>query len=293
MIKILLFGGAGQLGLEIQKRAQSAGAVICAPLEEELDITDAAAVQAMARKVEPECILNTAAYTAVDKAESDAEKAYRVNRDGAVLLAEVAKEIGARFIHLSTDYVFDGYASHPLSENDPVNPLGVYGKSKLEGELGIKEICAERSLIVRTSSLHGQYGANFVHAMLKLFKEKEQIEVVSDQFMSPTWAGWLGEILLELCQKSDVNGVLHASCGGAVSWYDFACAIKECTTGQLETSLNTRIKAVSVDQYKRPAPRPRYSVFDCARLAHVLGREPIPWLNGLKSHLRDIGYSAE
>ncbi|NMC62595.1 MAG: dTDP-4-dehydrorhamnose reductase [SAR324 cluster bacterium] len=292
-MKILLFGGAGQLGLEIQKRKALKNANIIAPLEQELDITNLQKVASLVSQVNPEVIINAAAYTAVDNAEDDTERAYCVNRDGVAVLAEAAKKAKAKFIHISTDYVFDGSAEAPIKEEDPVNPLGIYGKSKLEGEKRLQEIYPDNSLIVRTSSLHGQFGGNFVHTMIKLFEEREEIEVVNDQWMSPTWAGWLAEILLDLCEINTTAGVLHASCAGGLSWYEFALAIQELTGGQLRTSIKTTIKPVSADIYKRPAPRPRYSVFDCSRLGKVLGRKPIPWLNGLKNHLNDIGYSVD
>ena len=290
-MKIFLFGGAGQLGREIQKRAADWGAAIVAPLEEDLDITNREAVSAAFSREQPHCVINAAAYTAVDRAEADEQKVFHVNADGPAVLAASARTAGARFVHVSTDYVFDGLGHTPLNEMSPTKPAGVYGRSKLEGEQRVLSEYEAGSVIVRTSSLHGAFGGNFVHTMLRLFKEKDRIEVVDDQIMSPTWAGWLAEVLLDLSTKHTETGIFHASGAGATSWYDFAAAIKELTSGQLDSSVDTIIERVPLAAYKAPAPRPRYSVLDCSRLAAVLGRPSIPWLNGLKCHLTDIGYT--
>ena len=292
-MKILLFGGEGQLGHEIRKRAEAWNAVITAPLEQNLDICSLRAVQEITAEIGPDCIINAAAYTAVDRAESDVEKAFRVNEEGARCIATAARGSGARVLQVSTDYVFEGNGSSPLRETDSPNPQGVYGRSKFAGEKAVLENLPDRSLVVRTASLHGRFGGNFVHTMVQLFREKDRIQVVSDQFSSPTWAGWLAEILLELSVRRDVVGVLHAAGAGGVSWYEFACTIKDLTRGQLGAPLETRIDPVSLEEFPRPAPRPRYSVLDCSRLTSVLGRPPITWLNGLKSHLRDLDFAIE
>jgi len=292
-MKIILFGGDGQLGREIQQRAEAFGAEIAAPPESDLDICSQEGIDNFIGNSGADCIINAAAFTAVDKAEHEQEKAYLVNRDGPRIIAEAAERSGVRLLHLSTDYVFDGMGSTPLGEEAPVNPLNVYGQSKLAGEQEILRAHGEGSLIVRTSSLHGQYGVNFVHTMLSFFREKESLKVVNDQFMSPTWAGWLAEVLLVLSAKPDEKGVIHASCAGSLSWYEYACAIKALVSGQLEGPLDTVIEPVPSSEFPRPALRPRYSVFDCSRLTSVLGRPPIPWLNGLKNHLVDIGYQVQ
>ncbi len=292
-MKIILFGGDGQLGLEIQKRAEAFGASIAAPPEADLDICSPESVDGLLGSCRPDWVINAAAFTAVDKAEELVEKTFRINRDGAGITAEAARRHNARLIHISTDYVFDGEGGTPLSEESPVNPLSVYGKSKLAGEQEVLRAHGEGAVIVRTSSLHGQYGVNFVHTMLQLFREKEKIKVVNDQFMSPTWAGWLAEVLLELCSKKDAAGIVHASCAGGLSWYEFACAIKALTTGQPGGAFDTVIEPVPASEFPRPARRPAYSVFDCSRLTSILGRPPVPWLNGLKCHLRDIGYQIQ
>lgn len=286
-MRILLFGGSGQLGYEIQKRAYDLNFEMVSPVISEVDIADLEQVTFLARKFKPELIVNSAAYTAVDKAEEEQAKAYRVNRDGAAHAAEAAKLVGARLIHVSTDYVFPGDGNVPLSEDSPVGPKNVYGASKLAGEEAVVSILGERALVVRTSSLHGQRGENFVHTMLKLFAERNVVRVVDDQFMSPTWAGWLAEAMLDLA-KLGVGGVFHASCAGAISWYDFAAEILALAEPRLADGTVCRLERTSVADFPRPAARPRYSVMDCSKLSKALGRRPLAWREGLRAHLRDI-----
>lgn len=288
-MKILLFGGSGQLGFELQRRAFDLDFEVVSPVAKEVDITEAEQVRYLATRVKPNLILNAAAYTAVDQAETDQEQAYAINRDGAAIVARAAEAVGARMIHVSTDYVFDGSGREPLSEDHPTNPLNVYGASKLAGEREVQNILGSRALIVRTSSLHGQRGLNFVHTMIKLFTERELVKVVSDQWMSPTWAGWLAEALLDL-GRMEAGGLLHASCAGEVSWFDFAQAILERVQTKSEPARRCRLESISATEFARPAKRPQYSVFDCSRLTALLGRKPIPWQDGLRNHLKEIGY---
>jgi dTDP-4-dehydrorhamnose reductase len=287
-MKILLFGGAGQLGYELTKRGTDLNFQVFSPVISEIDIGSVEQTRMITERIRPEIVMNAAAYTAVDKAEAESDEAFRVNRDGARNVALAAKAIGCRCIHVSTDYVFDGLKGSALKETDPTNPQNVYGASKLAGEQLVCEALGERALIVRTSSLHGQRGENFVHTMLKLFDEKEVVKVVSDQIMSPTWAGWLAETLLDLA-RIPVSGILHASCEGAISWFDFAKAIQEMGTPKLAPAWKARLESIPMTELPRPAKRPPYSAFDTSRLAAVLGRRPIPWQDGLRNHLRDIG----
>lgn len=288
-MKILLFGGAGQLGFEIQKRAFDLDFEVISPVLSEVDITNEQQVQFLAQKVRAELVINAAAYTAVDKAEVEQAEAYKINRDGAAVVARAARNAGSRMIHVSTDYVFDGTASTPISEAHPTNPINVYGASKLAGEIEVQKELGDRALIVRTSSLHGQRGENFVHTMVKLFSERELVKVVNDQWMSATWAGWLAEAILDL-GRIDCHGTLHASCAGALTWFDFAAAILEHIKPKNEAARRCRIEPTTAAAFARPARRPGYSVFDCSRLASLLGRKPIAWQDGLKNHLREIGY---
>jgi dTDP-4-dehydrorhamnose reductase len=284
-VKILLFGGSGQLGFELMRRAHDLNFQIIAPVSSEVNVAEREQVLFLARQLRPDLILNCAAYTAVDKAEEDREAAFRVNAQGAEAVALAALECGAFLIHVSTDYVFDGTATTPRKENDAVAPLNVYGASKLKGELRIQAILPKNSLIVRTSSLHGQKGVNFVNTMVQLFKKRDQVEIVMDQVMSPTWAGWLAEVLLDFC-KLRPTGVVHATCAGAVSWYDFAAKVYELSRERLPHAVT--LKPITTAQFGRPARRPPYSVLDCQRLSMLLGRSPIPWEQGLRNHLKEI-----
>lgn len=286
-MKILLFGGSGQLGYEIQQRAYDLNFEMVSPVVSEVDVSDIDQVLFLSRKFKPEVIVNAAAYTAVDKAEDEQALAFAVNRDGAAHAAEAAKAIGARLIHISTDYVFPGTGETPLTEESPVGPLNVYGASKLAGEEEVLRILGERALVLRTASLHGQRGDNFVHTMLKLFSERQLVRVVRDQVMSPTWAGWLAESILDLA-KLGTGGVMHATCAGAISWFDFAAEILALAEPRLPDGSVCRLESTTIAEFPRPAARPRYSVLDCTKLSKVLGRRPIPWREGLRAHLRDI-----
>jgi dTDP-4-dehydrorhamnose reductase len=287
-VKILLFGGSGQLGFELRKRAADLNFELVSPVTTELDITDRTQVANLVRALRPTAVINSAAYTAVDKAEEEQDRAFSINAEGVRNIAEACKRCGSRLIHISTDYVFDGSFGRPLREDDPVNPLSVYGKSKLAGEEYAHSICDEQAVVVRTQALYGQKGVNFVHTMLKLFGEREVLKVVNDQFVSPTWAGWLAEILLDLV-RLPVSGTLHASCDGVVSWFDFAKEIQRLAAGSFEGSRLARIEPTTAAELSRPAPRPVFSAFDTSRLISVLGRPTLGWQPALETFLKEIG----
>ncbi len=287
-MKILLFGGSGQLGFELKKRAKDLEFEVISPVTAEVNISEAEQVSFLTNLVKPDVVINCAAYTAVDKAEEEPEKAYAINRDGARNVAEACEGLGIRLLHISTDYVFDGSLGRALREDDVTNPVSVYGKSKLAGEEAIASILGGKGLIVRTSSLHGQKGVNFVHSMLKLFQERDVVRVVDDQMMSPTWAGWLAESLLDFA-RLDCGGVVHASCSGGISWFEFAQEILLQASKHFEGRALAKVEPMSAAELNRPARRPTYSVFDTSRLSDLLGRDPLPWKAGLAAHLHDIG----
>lgn len=291
-MRILLFGGSGQLGLELQKRAEDLNFEVISPVISEVDISDLEQLERLGRKVKPNLIVNCAAYTNVDKAESEPKQAYASNCEGARNVALIARTHNARLLHISTDFVFDGTLRRPLREDDAVNALSVYGKSKLQGEKAILEEYGEGSLIIRTSSLHGAKGHNFVHIMLKLFEEKELIKVISDRIMSTTWAGWLAEVVLDLA-RMQATGIVHACCAGQLSWFDFACEIRELVKESMPKARNVKIEPIAASSYALPAPRPDYSVMDCSKLEGLLGRKAISWQQGLRSHLIDAGHITE
>ena len=291
-MKLLLFGGNGQLGTEIRLRLNDLHIEVAAPVSRELDVTNTEQVNFLARTFQPDVIVNSAAYTAVDLAEKEIENAYAINAHAPKSIALAAKEVGARMIHVSTDYVFDGMGDKPLTENAPTNPQSVYGKSKLAGEQAVQEVLSDNVAIIRTSSLHGSRGINFVSTMVKLLKEREELKVVADQVMSPTWAGWLAEVIIDIA-RLNVGGIYHASGTGAVSWYDFTSAIYERIKPHIKREQDIRLLKTTSKEFGRPAPRPAYSVFDCSKLTKTIGRAPIPWQQGLDAHLLEMGYPSE
>ncbi len=291
-MKILLFGGSGQLGFEIRKRAHDLNFEVLSPVHSEVDIADAAQVRHFAANIKVDIVINCAAYTAVDKAEVEREQAHRINCVGAQNAAEAAKAQGVRLLHVSTDYVYDGALNRLIREDDPVRPLNYYGESKLEGERAIQQCIGDAATLVRTSSLHGQKGINFVNTMLKFFAERPVVSVVNDQFMCPTWAGWLAETLLDLV-RIPTSGVLHACGEGVVSWFEFARAIHQYSVVPATNEPSrTELKPISAAEFNRPAVRPVHSGMDCTKLSSILGRKPISWQAGLKAHLGEMGVLA-
>ena len=288
-MKILLFGGSGQVGQEILTRSKDLRFEMVSPVVSELDITDREQVIYLARQIKPDLVLNCAAYTAVDKAEEEKDAAYRVNENGARYVAEAAAEAKARHIYISTDYIFDGLGSTPITEEAMPDPQNVYGASKLAGEKAVRDVLGDNVLVVRTSSVHGRAGDNIVHTILSLLEQRDQLQFIDDQIMSPTWAGWLAEALLDLV-RMDVSGTVNACCKGEVSWCGFAREVLRLASGKLAGAERKRIDPVGAADYPRPAKRPPYSVLDTGKLEGWLGRPPIRWEDGLANHMKELGY---
>lgn len=280
-MRLLVTGAAGMLGHDACAAAERAGHEPQAIDLPELDITDPAAVAAFLAEHRPEAIVNCAAWTDVDGAESHREQAHRVNADGAGNLARGAAEIGVPLVHISTDYVFDGAAPldadgapRPYVESDPTGPISVYGASKLEGERQVLA-ASPRHAVARTAWLYGLHGRNFVDTMLRLAQEREEVQVVDDQIGSPTWSGHLAPAVIGLLER-EVGGVVHLTGAGAVSWNGFAREIFR------QAECDCRVAAVSSEQFARPAPRPAWSVLASER-PEVL---PMPdWRDGLAGYL--------
>ncbi|MUT67641.1 dTDP-4-dehydrorhamnose reductase [Paenibacillus sp. NEAU-GSW1] len=261
-MKIVVTGAEGQLGRELTELGKSglATAEMIGFGRKELDITDAVMCRQLLAQHRPDIVIHCAAYTAVDQAESDPAAAFLVNEAGTRNTAAAAKEVGAKFCYISTDYVFDGQGSSPYRETDRTNPQTVYGRSKLAGERQVESLL-ERYFIVRTSWVYGKYGTNFVKTMLKLGAERERLQVVADQIGSPTYTRDLAVFLLELVQ-TERYGIYHAANAGACSWYDFAKAIFE-ESGDA----SVRIDPCTTAEFPRPAPRPLYSVMGQTAIA--------------------------
>lgn len=283
-MRILLTGALGQLGRSIQKMHRELlpeGDIAYTDLPE-LDITDTTAVDRYVKDFKPDYILNCAAYTAVDKAESDEENAFLVNARAPQILAQAARERKAGIIHISTDYVFDGQNHRPYTEKHPTDPQGVYGKSKLEGEIAVKKSHPE-ALIIRTSWLYSEFGHNFVKTMRRLGAERESINVVADQIGNPTWATDLASAILIILKGSTtkaVSGIYHYTNEGIASWYDLAVAI------MTESGLHCQVNPIRTDEYPVPAPRPFYSALDKSRIKRDLGLQIPHWRESLHQCIR-------
>ncbi len=267
----MITGANGQLGTDLQLVLSLGGSeVVLALGSRELDITDSAAVAAVVGDFDPDVIVNAAAYTAVDKAESDADAAYRVNAAGPALLAAAAARAGARLIQVSTDYVFAGDATEPYEVDAEPAPKSVYGSTKLAGEIAVRELAPELGYVVRTAWVYGGTGANFVKTMARLEKSHPQVTVVDDQRGSPTWSYDLARALVELARSTAPAGVYHCTGSGDTTWFGFTQAIF--------TELGAdpaRVQPTTSDQFVRPAPRPAFSVLsDRAWLA--AGLTPMP-----------------
>jgi len=282
-MNILVTGSNGQLGRELQELSclLPAHRFFFHDLQE-LDITESSAVMSAVARCQPSVLINAAAYTAVDRAERDPESAFRVNRNGAGVLASACREAGVLLLHVSTDYVFEGNRPTPYSESDSPSPSSVYGRSKLQGEQLIGEIDPSH-IIVRTSWLYSPYGANFVKTMLRLGAEKSELQVVFDQTGTPTSAADLAGALLEIAGHHDPSRhyrqTYHYSNEGTASWYDFACAVMELS------GLECRILPVDSSCYPQEAPRPSYSVLDKSAIKRDWGIRIPYWRDSLAAML--------
>lgn len=254
-MKVLLTGGNGQLGRELSRKLSNLNNqyTVISTDYDTLDITNLAQVKQCILAHTPDVIINCAAHTAVDLAETDIENAYRINALGPKHLAIACDQIGAKLIQVSTDYVFDGESPLPLREDAPVAPQSIYGTSKLAGEENVKIFC-KRHFIIRTAWLYGD-GNNFVRTMLKLAKTNPEISVVGDQFGSPTYTKDLATAIINLMQ-TEYYGTYHGTCEGQCSWYDFASKIFELK------GIDIKVNKVTSEQFVRPAKRPKYSVLD-------------------------------
>ncbi|MEK6790891.1 MAG: dTDP-4-dehydrorhamnose reductase [Deltaproteobacteria bacterium] len=285
-MKILVTGANGQLGTDLAARLDKSGAGVVALDREGLDVSDARAVARVVGSSKPDAIINCAAYTKVDLAQTERDKAFSVNRDGPANLADAAKDAGAQLYHISTDFVFDGKKSSPYNEDDEAAPLSVYGESKLGGEIEIARRMSEYA-IIRTSWLYGASGSNFVKTILKLASERERLTVVYDQVGAPTSTADLSEAIIALMKKrfdgNAPSGVYHFANEGVASWYDFAVAIlNEARSRGL--SLNCRsIEPILSKDYPTSARRPAYSVLDKTKIKKACGLVIPHWTASLKN----------
>lgn len=291
-MKILVTGGKGQLGCQlrsiVQKKCSDLGKIDDSLIEseyrfidyDELDITDYSKVISYVESFKPDMIINCAAYTNVDKCESDKDAAFKVNAIGPRNLARASEKCKAKFLHVSTDYVFNGEGNIPFKEYDIPQPVSVYGKTKLLGEQYVRENCS-RYFIVRTAWLYGEWGKNFVYTIMKAAKEKGHLDVVNDQRGNPTYAEDLAHHILNIV-LTDEYGIYHCTGNGECSWYDFACKIVEYS------GINATVSPITSDKLQRAAKRPSYSSLDHMMLRCTVGDEMRPWEQALHSFIDKV-----
>lgn len=277
MKKVLVTGAGGQLGRELQRLSAGYPSFhFIFTTRDQLAIDKPDEVRDFFADVKPDWCINCAAYTAVDKAESDSGTAFRINGDAPGFLARACRGAGGRFIHISTDYVFDGSRPVPLKEEDPTGPINVYGASKLEGERRALQEYRDCSLIIRTSWVYSEFGHNFVKTMIRLMNERQAIGVVDDQIGSPTYAADLAEaILLILTARKFIPGIYHYSNEGQISWYQFALAIRFLIDSPC------KVNPIPTTQFPTPARRPAWSLMDKTLIRDSYGVPIVAWERSL------------
>jgi dTDP-4-dehydrorhamnose reductase len=300
--RILLTGVSGQVGGDLLPLIQSVGTVI-APLRLDLDLADAASVHRFVMREKPDWIINPAAYTAVDKAESESALAYAINADAPRALGAAAAELGIPVIHFSTDYVFDGAGTKPWAETDATAPLGVYGASKLAGELALAASGAAH-LIFRSSWVYSGRGKNFLLTILRLAQQKDELRVVDDQRGAPTWSRDLARLVVHVMKKMisqcggspgsaqdavrSVQGVYHAANSGEATWFSFAQEFLRLAVEARPGTKMARLVPIPTSEYPTPARRPANSRLDCSRLQKVFGVTLPPWHQATAAVIAEI-----
>lgn len=294
-MKILLTGKNGQLGFELQRALAPLGQ-ICVFDQEECNLADSNAIRALVREVQPDLIVNPAAYTAVDRAESEPEIAKAVNAIAPAVMGEEAERLGAMVIHYSTDYVFDGASSRPYRETDPTNPLNVYGLTKRDGDLALQQTCS-RHLILRTSWVVGAHGNNFAKTMLRLASEREELSIVADQFGAPTSASLLADLTALIINRAQREGLdsfpfdlYNLTASGVTTWHGYACFVLEqaIRAGRSLKVQPGMVKAIATADYPLPAKRPTNSQLDTSLFRATFGFELPAWQDGINHILQQI-----
>jgi dTDP-4-dehydrorhamnose reductase len=280
-VKVLLTGGSGQLGRAL-RASTPAGIDLVAPPSAELDLTRAADGERWIDATRPALVINAAAYTLVDRAEDEPELAFAINETGAGAIARAAAAAGARVIHVSTDFVFDGQSTAPYGVDDATAPLGVYGASKRAGELAVLAATGGRAAVVRTAWLYDAAGRNFFTTMLRLFRERGAAGVVSDQTGSPTAASSLAAAIWRLAERSHLAGLHHWTDGGQTTWHGFAVAIERLARAAGLLQRPVTLRAITTPDYPTRARRPAFSVLDTSTTSRALGLAPRHWAGTLE-----------
>lgn len=284
---IWIIGNGGMLGTELSN-ALPAAELETVGTDREVSILDAGSLAKFAKGKDISWIVNCAAYTAVEKAEEEVDLCAKLNAQGPENIARVAKAIGAKFLHISTDYVFDGSNSRPYCEDDPAAPTGIYGRTKAEGETRVRA-AYPKHIILRTAWLYGKHGPNFVYTMLSLMATKEKIGVVADQHGTPTYAADLAAAIISILKTPDTKyGTYHATNTGATTWYDFACAIQAMGLEYGILDHPCAVEALTTAQYKTKVKRPAYSVLSKAKIIKDYSILCPEWRAGLSAFLQDI-----
>lgn len=280
-MKVLITGANGQLGGALQRLAP-AWAEVNAIDVDDCDLTDVPMLTARLTVEAPDVILNAAAYTAVDKAESDEDLARAINAEAVAAMVEAMADTGGKVVHVSTDYVFDGTASTPYAPDAQRNPQSAYGRTKAEGEDKLRA----GDLLVRTAWVYEAGGANFVRTMIRLMKERDELRVVADQVGAPTWATGLARTIWALVEKG-ATGTFHHCDDGVASWHEFAIAIAEEAHALGLISRIPAIHAITTEEYPTPARRPAFSLLDCSKTRAFLGDAPVAWRDNLRLMLKE------
>lgn len=292
MMRVLITGCYGQVGSCLTQQLANNGNITVRGLDREhLDITNQKAVSAAVAEFKPTIIINAAAHTAVDKAEEEVDLSYAINRDGPKYLAQAAQSVGAAILHISTDYVFEGNKVGEYVETDATNPQGVYGESKLAGEIAVAEAC-EKHIILRTAWVFGESGNNFVKTMLRLGENRDALSIVGDQFGGPTYAGDIANTLIQIAKRIHQGdavkyGVYHYSGLPHVSWFDFADAIFDVAVEQGVLAKKPRLTSITTDQYPTPAKRPSNSRLSTEKITLGLSVKASDWkvaLNNIQAY---------
>lgn len=280
-MRVLITGANGQLGGALQRTAP-AWADINAIDVDDVDLTDVSMLRARMTVEAPDVIINAAAYTAVDKAESDEELARAINAEAVAAMVEAMSETGGKVVHVSTDYVFDGTSSAPYAPDAQRNPQSAYGRTKAEGE----DCLRPEDLLVRTAWVYEAGGANFVRTMIRLMKERDELRVVGDQVGAPTWATGLARTIWALVEKG-ASGTFHHCDDGVATWHEFAVAIAEGAQALGLIAKIPQIHAITTAEYSTPARRPAYSLLDCSATRAFLGDAPVAWRDNLRLMLKE------
>jgi dTDP-4-dehydrorhamnose reductase len=299
-MKILITGQGGQLAWELEQTSPDSLEVICLS-SKVLDISNQENVNKVLSSHMPDVVINAAAYTAVDKAETEQDKAYAVNKLGSEYLAFACKELKTKLIHVSTDFVFDGTSSTPYQTDDKTNPINVYGASKLAGDIKVNEILGSDATIIRTAWVYSAQGNNFVKTMLRFMAEREQLGIVYDQVGTPTWAKGLAKMiwaLVERHSRTEERGIrdplsgdammLHWTDAGVCSWYDFAIAIQELAIEKGMLDKTIPVRPIPATAYPTPAVRPSFSVIDKTSAEEASGVQTIHWRKQLSAMMDEL-----